>query len=192
VRAGQKPPRSRGRLAAFLLATWAAALAHPAPVSGGEALEYEVKAVYLYKFGNFIEWPASAFASPASAVNLCIAGTDPFGTRLDAAAAGQHIGARSIVVRRLQGVSRDANCQILFVGGSDSRGVARILDAVRGAGVLTVTDASSAGETPSIIRFVVQDDRVRFVIDRGAASLNGIIVSSKLQSLALPGDGGNR
>jgi hypothetical protein len=186
---GQKKRRFRGRLAAFIFAMLASALAAPAAVSSAEPMEYAVKAVYLYKFANFIEWPASAFASPASAVNLCVAGPDPFGASLQAAAEGQHVGNRSIVVRRLAGVTRDAGCQILFVGGSDSRDVARILDAVRGAGVLTVTDAASAGQTPSIIRFVVRDDHVRFVIDSKAASLNGITVSSKLLSLGLPANG---
>jgi hypothetical protein len=172
---------------AAAFAVWAAALAHPAPASGGDTLQYAVEAAYLYKFGDFIEWPAAAFASPASAVNLCVAGADPFGTSLDAAASGQHSGGRPIVVRHLATVPRGADCHILFVGGTDPRDVAQVLDTVRGAGVLTVTDAASAGGTPSIIRFVVRDDRVRFVIDGRAASLNGIVVSSKLLSLALPG-----
>jgi len=174
-------------MAATVFATWAAAFARPAPASGGDTLQYAVEAAYLYKFGDFIEWPASAFASPSSAVNLCVAGSDPFGAGLDAAAAGQHSGGRPIVVRHLAAVAHGADCQILFVGGTDPRDVAQVLDAVRGAGVLTVTDAAGSGGTPSIIRFVVRDDRVRFVIDGRAAALNGIVVSSKLLSLALPG-----
>jgi YfiR/HmsC-like len=178
------------RLAAFIVAMGVTmgtlTIAHSA---AGDPLEYAVKAVYLYKFGAFVEWPASAFASPASAVNLCVAGADPFGASLDTTVSGQHIGARPIVVRHLTQITRGAACQILFVGGANPGDVGAILDLMRGASVLTVTDVVSTGKTPSIIRFVLQDGHVRFVIDGSAASLNGIVVSSKLLSLALPSTG---
>jgi len=182
---GQLRVRSQIHLAAWLFATCMVTLLQPAAVAAGsDSLEYAVKAAYLYKLGNFVEWPPSTFPSPTSAVNLCVAGTDPFGASLDAAA-GQYIGARPIVVRHLTSVTRESDCQILFVGGSDPQIIGRILDAVRGFTVLTVTDAPATGETPSIIRFVIRDGHVRMVIDGHAASLNGIILSAKLLSVAL-------
>jgi YfiR/HmsC-like len=183
---GQLRVRSQVHLAALLFATCTVTLLQPAAVAAGsDSVEYAVKAAYLYKLGDFVEWPASTFPTPTSAVNLCVAGADPFGVSLDVVAAGRHIGARPIVVRHLASVTPESDCQILFVGGSDPQIIGRILDAVRGVGVLTVTDALAAGETPSIIRFVIHDDHVRMVIDGRAASLNGIIISSKLLSVAL-------
>jgi len=182
---GQLKIRSQIHLAAWLLAACTVTLLQPAAVAAGsDSLEYGVKAAYLYKLANFVEWPPSAFPSSTSAVNLCVAGADPFGASLDVTA-GQHIGARPIIVRHLASVTRESDCQILFVGGSDPQIIGRILDAVRGRGVLTVTDAPTTGETPSIIRFVIHDDHVRMVIDGRAASLNGITVSAKLLSVAL-------
>lgn len=182
---GQLRIRSQIHLAAWLFAICTVTLLQPAAVAAGsDSLEYAVKAAYLYKLGNFVEWPPSTFPSSSSAVNLCVAGADPFGASLDAAA-GQHIGARPIVVRHLASVTRESDCQILFAGGSDPQIIGRILDAVRGVTVLTVTDAPATGETPSIIRFVIRDGHVRMVIDGQAASLNGIILSAKLLSVAL-------
>jgi hypothetical protein len=182
---GQLRVRSQIHLAARLFATCTMTFLQPAAVAAGnDSLEYAVKAAYLYKLGNFVEWPPSTFPSLTSAINLCVAGVDPFGASLDVTAS-QHIGARPIVVRHLASVTRESGCQILFVGGSDPQIIKRALDAVRGASVLTVTDAPTTGETPSIIRFVIHDDHVRMVIDGQAASLNGIIVSAKLLSVAL-------
>lgn len=162
-----------------------ALLAHgPQALAGNDTLEYDVKAAYLSKFGNFIAWPPSAFASTESAVNLCIAGKDPFGSSLETAVAGHRIGDRPIVVRHLAEISGNPGCQILFVGGSDPRSIAQILTKAAGAGVLTVADSASSDDVPSIIRFVIRDDHVRFAIDDDAASRNGIAVSSKLLSLA--------
>ena len=164
-----------------------ASICVPAQVLATEngSLEYAIKAAYLYKFGNFVEWPASTFESPSSAVNLCVAGDDPFGDTLDKVVEGQQIGGRPIRVRRLKTVTRDAGCQILYVGGSDAGRVTQMVNAVRGTSVLTVTDATHAGPSESVIGFVLKDDHVRFNIDAHAAALNGLTISAKLLGLAL-------
>jgi hypothetical protein len=171
-------------LVAALLASATAGRSR-AVAADGDSLEPAVKAAYLAKFGLYVDWPGSAFASPASPLNLCVTGGDPFGELLDRTVANQHIGTRPIVVRRLESVSRDSGCQILYVSGSDARPVADAVGAVRGAGVLTVADAAPGGDADPVIRFVIVEDHVRFAIDAQAASRNGLTISSKLLSLAL-------
>jgi hypothetical protein len=159
----------------------------PAPVWAGSSqpasLEYPIKATYLYKFAPFVTWPESAFDSPNSPFVMCIVGEDPFGPLLDQAVAGQRVGQHAIIVRRLQKVDKGASCHILFVGASRGQTAADVLALVKGAPVLTVTD--SVGANASVIQFVVQDNRVRFRIDGQAAAQNGLVISSKLLSLAL-------
>jgi hypothetical protein len=149
-----------------------------------DAPEYAVKAAYLYKLGDYIDWPAAAFQSATSPLNLCVSGGDPFGSMLDSSVAGQKIAGRAILVRRLVVVERDSGCHVLYAGGSDRQPVAQALDAVRGSPVLTVTD-SARGDAAGIVHFVVKDRRVRFDIDDEAAALNRLKVSSKLFTLAL-------
>src|ERR1700683_2819876 len=45
--------------------------------------EYQVKATYLYNFGRFVHWPASAAAVKDDSFPICVLGQDPFGTTLD-------------------------------------------------------------------------------------------------------------
>jgi hypothetical protein len=149
------------------------------------SLEYAVKAAYLPKFANYVEWPAASFDNQHSDISLCIVGSDPFGGIGDEAMQKQQIGGRQIVVKHLAAASRDSGCQILFIGGGDAKKIGQALDAVRGTGVLTVTEAAASGATDSIIRFVIDDNHVRFAIDAEAAAQNGISVSSKLLSLAM-------
>lgn len=148
------------------------------------SLEYAVKANYLYKFADYVAWPATAFASPNSPVALCLVGDDPFGAVLDSAVRDQHIAGRQVVVRRLKNIGRDSVCQILFVGGADPQR-AQILATVRGSAVLTVTDRQDREGAAGIIDFVIRDNRVRFTIDEEAAARNGLAISSKLLRLAL-------
>jgi len=178
-------PRCQPRwlwLALVLGLAWMPAM--PAHAQGG-TLEYAVKATYLYKFLPFVDWPARAFAAPASPFEVCIAGDDPFREVLDAAVANQRVNDRRIVVRRLMLVEGPAGCHILFVGSANPRAVTTALQGTSGLPVLTVTDGAREPGAKGMVNFVVQANRVRFEIDDLAAAASGLAVSSKLLSLAL-------
>jgi hypothetical protein len=148
-------------------------------------LEYAVKATYLAKFGLFIEWPKSVLDSAQSPIVLCVQGKDPFGETLNKAVEGQRINAHPLVMRRLNVVSPDSGCAILYTGGSEDQPVDAALAAVSGTGVLTVTDTDRASQGSGIINFVVENNRVRFTVDERAAAQNGVTISSHLLGLAL-------
>lgn len=174
------------------LATTLAAMV-PAQAAPMSAPEYSVKAAFLYKFAAFVDWPPGAFAAPASPLNLCIVGYDPFGLTLNRAIEGQRIGARPVVARRLTYADPNAGCHIIYIGGSRAQPVADGIAALRGAPVLVISD-QDMGSARGAIHFVVQDNRVRFHIDDAAAARNGVSISSKLMQLALSvrlrGEGG--
>jgi hypothetical protein len=174
--------RRRRIFSAVCIAVLALAL-RPATAAPAESLEYALKATFLYKFAGFVDWPPAAFESPASPVTLCVLGNDPVAALIDQAAAGQQLSERAIAVRHLQTLARDSGCHILYVAGNGPAG-ADMANIVRGTPVLTVSDSARNTETRSIIRFVVQDNRVRFDIDDAAAAENGLAISSKLLSLA--------
>jgi len=150
-----------------------------------ESVEYAVKAAFLHKFGSFVEWPATAFASPTSPFQLCVVGEDPFGAALDKAVSGQQIARRPVEVRRLKTVKPDSGCHIAYLAASETQRLAQIIEALRGSSVLTVSDGRSPGVATGIINFVIKDDRVRFDIDDEAAAQNRLALSSKLLSVAL-------
>jgi YfiR/HmsC-like len=156
-----------------------------APTVRAQVDEYAVEAAFLYKFGLFVEWPDSAFSSPASPVNLCIVGDDPFGKSLDTVVAGAQVKGRNVVVRRLQTVGRNPSCHILYAGGSEEQSKAQIIQTVRGSNVLTVSDGQESEPDTAIINFVIADKRVRFDIDDEAAAENNMLISSQLMNLAL-------
>lgn len=165
--------------AAVLTAGAAAGAATP-----DASVEYAVKAAYLYKFGEFIEWPAASFESDSSPATLCIVGDDPFGPTLDKAVAGQRLANRAITVKRLKEVEAHSGCQVMYVAGKDAALLAKAIDTVRGENVLTITDGAAGATPPGIINFVISNNRVRFEIDDNAAAANGLVISSKLLALA--------
>jgi len=179
-------PWASMRRAAIALTTSMLLMAMQLPVMADSvSVEYQVKAAYLAKFGYFVDWSKTP-AAQSHATVLCVAGDDPFGDALESVTAGQRIGERTIVIRRLKSVTRDSGCDILYLGELDGQSLEEALDALNGVSVLTVTDAARGdGRKAGIIDFVVQNNRVRFNIDDEAAARNGITISSHLLNLAL-------
>ncbi len=150
-------------------------------VSAAEApTEYQVKAVFLFNFSHFVEWPAQAFGAATQPFAVCIVGADPFGSRLDEAVHGEQIGQHSLVVRRLRNIGEAAECQILFFPHSEAAQLRPALAELDHRGVLTVSDVDGAAESGVMIQFATENNRIRLRINVEAARAAGLTISSKL------------
>lgn len=148
------------------------------PQSSGE---YEVKAAFLYKFASFVEWPEATRHGP---LGICVIGQDLFGGALERVAEGKTIGGREFVVRRFKTWQAGAPCHILFVGASEKQRLRTLLGQVQHETVLTVGDVPGFCENGGAINFAVVDSRVKLEINLDATGKSGLLVSSKLLSLA--------
>lgn len=159
------------------LALWTsrAPAAEPAP-----SAEYQIKAVFLFNFAQFVEWPARAFADARAPLVIGILGDDPYGAYLDDLVKGEKIGERPLVVRRYRDLAEVAGCHVLFVSRSESDRFPRILSSLKGQSVLTVSDADTFSREGGMIRFVADNGKIRLGINVEAAKACGLIISSKI------------
>jgi hypothetical protein len=164
---------------AALRAVLAAALLWPL-CSPAALDEYQVKAVFLFNFGQFVEWPRESYDTAQAPFVICVLGEDPFGRTLDDVVRGESIGARSLVVRRVRDTNGLTDCNILFVSRHDAARLPDAVAAVRGRSVLTVTDAEGASGQGAIIVLFNENNRIRMRIDLAAARTNKLVISSKL------------
>ncbi len=141
-----------------------------------------MKAAYVDKLPQFVQWPPSALASDVFV--LCVVGESPSERLVDQAVAGDSIQQRPFVVRRLGTITASSGCQMMFIDGEPATAVARVLAVVRGRPVLTITDQQTEPDAIGIINFVLVDGKVRFQINRADASRSGLTISSKLLSIA--------
>jgi len=160
---------------ALLLGGWGGLNAQP-------VLEYEVKAAFLLNFAKFVDWPPSAFASADSPIAICILGRDPFGRTIDDAVQDEAVNGRKVVVRRITQAPAPRSCQIVFTEetGKETRAILSSL----GPGVLTVGEGDSFVREGGIIGFLIESRHVRFDIDRKAAELAELKLSSRLLAVA--------
>jgi hypothetical protein len=146
----------------------------------GSPSEYQVKAVFLFNFGQFVEWPKDAFDTPQAPFVIGILGEDPFGHTLDDVVRGESVGAHSLVVRRFRDAAGISNCNILFISRAEQERLGDALSAVRGRSVLTVTDIDGAEKHGAIIVLFNDRNRIRMRINLAAAKASQLVISSKL------------
>jgi uncharacterized protein DUF4154 len=152
-----------------------------------DSSEYLIKAGFIYNFAKFVEWPSAAFSQADSPIVIGVLGTDPFGNVLDRIVEGKKIGPRGFVVRRYKwgkDVKDLRDCKILFVSASERTHIDEILQSVKGLPILTVGETPGFAERGGVIRFTLEDNRVRFEVNVDAAHQADLNISSRLLTLA--------
>lgn len=142
--------------------------------------EYQVKAVFLFDFAQFAEWPAKAFASPSAPFVIGILGDDPFGPYLDDLVKGERIGRRALVVRRFRRIEDALGCHILFVSRSKAADFPKIFAALAGRSILTIGDTDDFNRAGGIVRFATESGKIRLKISLDAAKAAQLTISSKI------------
>jgi hypothetical protein len=146
--------------------------------------EYQLKAVFLYNFTHFIDWPPAAFESPDEPFVIGIIGNDPFGTYLEATVSGEKISNHPIAIKRYQDPKQIEHCQVLFISSGDAEVIKTILAATNNRNILTVSDADNFARMGGIIGFFTEKNKIRMQINSNAAKNAQLIISSKLLSVA--------
>src|SRR5258706_9500813 len=179
--------RRLGILIAILGMTLNVTSTADAQAGDADSSEYLIKAGFIYNFAKFVEWPTAAFAQPDSPIIIGILGTDPFGNLIDRIVENKKIGARGLVVKRLRwgtDLKDLKECKILFVGASERGHLDELMQVVKGLPILTVGETPGFAERGGVIRFVLEDNRVRFEINVEAAHQADLTISSRLLTLA--------
>jgi YfiR/HmsC-like len=142
--------------------------------------EYQVKAVFLFNFSRFVDWPESAFPTPDAPFVIGVFGHDPFGSELDDATRGETVNGRPLVVRRVHDAVEAAACQILFVHRSEAAHMDEILATLDHRSTLTVSDLEEAGQRGAMIALVTENNRIRLRVNVDSARAAHLVISSKL------------
>ena len=143
--------------------------------------EHEVKAAFVLKLVNFVQWPGEGGGRD---LIIGFIGADTTSDALQRQAAGQSVNGRKIVVRRL-GLDGDLKaCQVIFVGASEGKSTLTVLERVRGNNVLTVGESAGFGQHGGIVNLLINGGRIRFEVNPHAAEQAHLQISSRLLSLA--------
>lgn len=142
--------------------------------------DYQIKAIFLFNFAQFVEWPEEAFVDAKSPIVIGVLGDDPFGRYLDEAVAGETVNGRPLLVQRYRRVEEIGTCHLLFISYSERTRLERILTSLRGRSILSVGDTDGFATRGGIIRFTAENKKTRLSINLAAAKAANLTISSKL------------
>lgn len=162
----------------FLLSS--SLISHAAPI----AKEYQIKAVFLYNFANFIRWPYSVFTDYQAPFNICILGDDPFQEGIDVMVENEEVKGHVVKIQRLNNIVQVDSCQILFISQSEKFYLDQILYSLQQRPILTVSDMDNFVTQGGMIQFFEHNRRVRFYIAINTLKKAGLKASVNLLRIA--------
>lgn len=146
--------------------------------------EYQLKAVFLFNFTQFIEWPEGSFATEQSPLIIGILGEDPFGSYLSDVVSGEKVNGHPIMIMHFRNYEDIKTCHILFIANNEMNKMEQITASLKKHHILTVSDAPNFLYQGGMIRFFIKNNKIQFQINLDVAREDNLVISSKLLRLA--------
>ncbi len=154
------------------------------PAQTTASSEYQLKAVFLFNFTQFVEWPPSSFATDEASMVIGILGDNPFGSYLEETVAGEKVNGHPVTVRYYKKTEEIKTCHILFINFREPKRQEQAVADLRGRNILTVSDAPKFPEYGGVVKFFKKENRIKIQINLAASKAADLVISSKLLRLA--------
>ena len=188
------PRRSRPLVALITLLALAASLwwspccaqafAQPIP------REYELKAVYLYNFLQFVNWPTGSCNPKGGRIEeIAVLGDSPI---------GESLKSLQTELKRTRGVEISlrfygpyvegmdlSGCQLLFIAQPELRYIKKIIASLKGKPALLVADDEDCLDQGCMIALLTQTSKIRWAVNRRAAEASGLRMNARLLEMAM-------
>lgn len=165
----------RNLITRIILILWVAVL--PVSSYGETTIEgYTVKAVFMYNFTKFIEWPEEH-----KTTNICVLGKDPFGKALTTL---EKQKAPEIKVRNKTYGDDLEDCHVLFISESEKFRLEHILAIIEGKPILTISEIKDFIEKDGMIGFINDKNRVKLEMNAKSMLKNKLKVEPMLLEIA--------
>lgn len=142
-----------------------------------KAQNEKFKALFIYNFTKYIEWPG---ADPEFTIG--IVGNSLIADELSIIAQKMKVGSKPIVIKKFSQASAVARCQMVYVPQQMSGSLKEMSQRLSGQAILIISDGQSSLSN-SGINFIEIEGKQKFEISKQYMSLHHLNVSSALYSL---------
>jgi hypothetical protein len=149
-----------------------------------KATEYQIKAVFLFNFAQFVDWPEHTFSGPESPLIIGILGSDPFGSYLDETVENEKINGHPLMIKRYKNLNEIDSCHILFISAQPPPQIDIVTKTLTGRNILTVSDAGNFVKQGGMVRLFTEDNKIKLRINLEVIKAEKFVVSSKLLRMA--------
>jgi hypothetical protein len=144
--------------------------------------EYILKAAFLYRFTDYIEWGGNAQSEDFTIAVLGKSGiTEPL---IEIAKEKKAQGKR-IVIKQYDNINDISGCQILFIPRNNKQDVETAVSKISDKPILIVAEQTDACAKGAHINFLISDNKLKFEVNPNAAAISGLKISSQLLQHAI-------
>jgi hypothetical protein len=156
-------------------------------ISGGESsppTEDQVKALFLFSFAKYVDWPSNAFSHADAPIVIGIEGEDLVAENLKQIIEGKKVAGRLLAFKRVTCLRDAQACHVLFISDTEEGRVLESLQSVLNIPIVTVGETEGFLQEGGIINMIKKDNRIRLEINLNAARQAQVTISSKLLAVA--------
>ncbi len=150
--------------------------------SAEEALEFKVKAAYLYNFTKFVNWPEKSTEN----FNICLLGKHPFGDLL-LSLESKTVLEKPIRLVQLNSAKENVDCHMLYVDELELLPNAKTTNETIAKPLhnsLIISSQPTFAQRGGMIGFITQDGKVKLEINLKVLKQSGLSVSAQLLEVA--------
>lgn len=141
---------------------------------------YKIHTIFIYKFTQYIQW-----SNHQDDFVIGVIGNSPIITELQSLTNTKKVGNKNIVVKKITKSSDINNVNLIFLSESSSKDITTLLTKISNKEILIVSESNGLAKKGSGINFIIQDDKLKFELNKKNIEKQGLKVSGDLIKLAI-------
>ncbi|RJP64969.1 MAG: YfiR family protein [Ignavibacteriales bacterium] len=154
-------------------------------ITFSQSRENLLKAAYIEKFSQFVEWPGTTgIDDPSIPFTIAVLGKNEYENALEKIFSKVRIKNKNVHIRYISSTSEIENPQILIVSRSEKNRIDEILKYTTGKPILTIGDTKGYAGKGIMINLFIDKNYLRYEINKATVNKSGLKISSLLLTSA--------
>jgi hypothetical protein len=150
----------------------------------GEEANAKIKAIYIYNFTKYIEWPQD-YKTGNFIVGVLGSNSSLLG-ELNKMASAKTVGSQKFEIKNIASAAEATNCHIVYILNDKSTQLADVVVKVKGKSALIVTDKEGLASKGAAINFVIVENKQKIELNKSNIERYKLKVAEQLVSMAVP------
>jgi len=146
--------------------------------------EYQMKAGYIGKFANYIDWSGHSEDYNSEFFIISIIGNSPIEQALRDFYMNQKINDKPVKILSINDITLISKINILFIAPDNEQNLDQIIRKTEFKPILTVSDASGFSQYGVLINFYIDNNTIRFEINKTMVEKADLEMNSLLYRVA--------
>lgn len=153
------------------------------PPDQSEEANAKIKAIYIYNFTKYIEWPDTY--KEGNFVVGVLGTSIPLVNELNKMASSKTVGTQKFEIRSVTSPAECAKCHIVYILSDNSGQLSDVLGKVKGKSALIVTDKSGLATKGAAINFFIDGNKQKIELNRSNIEKYKLKVASTLVEMSV-------